>query len=663
MTMLSPGYETKEASLQTTIVRSATGRAALVGKFSWGPAFQITQITDEVELVNVFGEPTNETADYFISGANFLQYGNDLRVVRVLNKEKAKNASVVAGNIETTITNAGSNYKVGDKIAVKYKNNTTVEENGVVTKVSSDGKIQAVFIPTAKIIKHAISVGEYPNLGESWTATVTSTSGNSGAAITLGKIVTDSGMLLTDLESSREMIAKTEFLQSCKKFDMPSLAAIYAGELGNSLEVEILPRAAFSGTVPEVNIYPSGGTRTASRNILPYPPQTDNQYAFIVRRDGVVVESFVLSTKKGEKDVYGQSIYMDDYFANGSSQYIYATAKGWVDGFQGIIKLMGGTSANEKSTDADPFISAMMLGWDMFADREALQVNLLIAGACAGESDKFNTVQKHVASIAMERQDCVAFISPSRSTIVNVPLTTAIDNLEKWRRGTDGYNENNMNIDTTYAFIDGNYKYQYDKYNDVNRWVPLAADIAGLCARTDTIAQPWMSPAGYNRGQIMNCIKLAIEPRQAHRDRIYPIAINPVTGGEGGYFLMGDKTATQVPSPFDRINVRRLFNMLKTNIGKTSKYKLFENNDNFTRASFRMETSQYLSGIRSLGGMYDFRVVCDTTNNTPSVIDRNEFVATFMIKPPRSINFITLNFSAAATGVNFDEIVGSANVG
>jgi phage tail sheath protein FI len=152
---------------------------------------------------------------------------------------------------------------------------------------------------------------------------------------------------------------------------------------------------------------------------------------------------------------------------------------------------------------------------------------------------------------------------------------------------------------------------------------------------------------------------LAIEPRQSQRDRLYQEAINPVTGtGGDGFVLFGDKTATKVPTPFDRINVRRLFNMLKTNIGNASKYRLFEMNDNFTRSSFRMETSQYLSGIKSLGGVYEFRVVCDTTNNTPAVIDRNEFVASFYIKPARSINYITLNFVATATGADFDELIG-----
>lgn len=663
MTLLSPGFETKETTLSTTIVQSATGRAALVGKFQWGPAFQIVQITNEVELVDKFGQPDNNTADYFMSGANFLQYGNDLRVVRVLNKEKAKNATTIAGNIEFNIANEGSNYKTTDTIKVKYKNNE-IETGGKVTKISTEGKIKGIFIPSGKIIAHAKAVGTYPELND-YTVEVVSSTGNSGASITISKVVTDSGLLLTDLETSRANITNQTFLTKLQKYDMPAISAIYAGEIGNSLEVEVLARSAFTGTAPTLTMYPYGGERTSARNLVAYGPQNDNQYAIIVRRDGVVVESFVLSTVKGDKDVYGNSIYMDDFFARGASQYIYATAQGWVEGFSGIISLAGGVSANEASTNDhqnDPFIGAMMQGWDLFAERETIHVNLLIAGACAGEADNFSTVQKHAVSIGDERQDCLVLVSPPRSTVVNIPVTTAVDNLIKWREGTDGYSENNMNINTTYAVIDGNYKYQYDKYNDVNRWIPLAADIAGLCARTDTVAQPWMSPAGYNRGQIMNVVKLAIEPRKAHRDRMYQCAINPVIGAGGeGFILLGDKTATSVPSPFDRINVRRLFNMLKKNIGDSSKYKLFENNDNFTRASFRMEVSQYLNTIRSLGGIYDFRVQCDTTNNTADVIDRNEFVASMFIKPAKSINFITLSFTAVATGADFDEIIGPAN--
>ncbi|QPI13323.1 tail sheath protein [Salmonella phage vB_SalM_ABTNLsp5] len=657
MALLSPGIELKETSVQSTVVRNATGRAALVGKFQWGPAFQVTQITNEVELVDLFGGPNNEVADYFMSGMNFLQYGNDLRTVRVVSREFAKNASPIAGNIETTITTAGSNYAVGDKINIKH-NQTVVESEGRVTSVDTDGKILSVFIPSAKIIAYARSLNQYPDLGPAWTAEVTSASSGVSGTITVGKIVTDSGILLTEAENSEEAITSLEFQASLKKFAMPGVVALYPGEIGSTLEVEIVSKAAYdAGSTKMLDIYPGGDTRASiAKAVFNYGPQTDDQYAIIVRRDGAIVESVVLSTKEGEKDVYGNNIYLDDYFAKGTSNYIYATSLNWPKGFSGIINLMGGVSANDQVTAGD-----LMQGWDLFADREALHINLLIAGAVAGEGDEVaSTVQKHVVSIADERQDCLAFISPPKGLLVNVPLTRAVDNLIDWRTGAALFDTNNMNISTTYAAIDGNYKYQYDKYNDVNRWVPLAADMAGLCARTDDVSQPWMSPAGYNRGQILNVLKLAIEPRQAQRDRMYQEAINPVVGfaGGDGFVLFGDKTATKVPSPMDHINVRRLFNMLKKNIGDASKYKLFELNDNFTRSSFRMEVSQYLDGIKALGGIYEGRVVCDTTVNTPAVIDRNEFIANIYVKPSRSINYITLNFVATSTGADFDELIG-----
>ena len=656
MTLLSPGVELKETSVQSTVINNATGRAAIAGKFQWGPVGQVIQVTNEVELVDIFGAPDSQTADYFMSAMNFLQYGNDLRVSRAVNRATAKNSSPIAGNIDTTISAAGSNYAVGDTVRVKY-NQTVVESAGKVTEVGGDGRIVSIYIPSGKIIAYAKSVNQYPDLGASWTAEIASSSSGVAATIAVGKIIVDSGILLTEPETADEAMTAVPFQTSLKQFGMPGVVALYPGEIGTQLEIEIVSKSSYDlGAGQELSMFPQGGTRVSTaRAVFGYGPQNADQYAIIVRRDGAIVESYVLSTKRGDKDVYGNNIFIDDYFAKGSSRYIFATATGWPVGFSGIIQLSGGLSANAQVTAGD-----VMEAWDLFADREALHINLLIAGACAGESVEFaSTVQKHVVSIGDERQDCLVLISPPRETIVNVPLTRAIDNLVDWRIGNGEYVDGNMNISSTYSAIDGNYKYQYDKYNDVNRWVPLAADIAGLCARTDNVSQPWMSPAGYNRGQILNVIKLAIEPRQSQRDRLYQEAINPVTGtGGDGFVLFGDKTATKVPTPFDRINVRRLFNMLKTNIGNASKYRLFEMNDNFTRSSFRMETSQYLSGIKALGGMYEFRVVCDTTNNTPTVIDRNEFVASFYVKPARSINFITLNFIATATGADFDELIG-----
>lgn len=661
MTLLSPGVESKETTTQSTVVNNATGRAAIAGKFQWGPAMQIIQVTNEVELVNLFGTPDAYTADYFMSAANFLQYGNDLRVVRVINEDASKNSSPIAGNLNYEITSGGSNYKVGDNVTVKYQT-TVIEDKGLVTKVDADGRILSVFIPSAKVIAYAKTIGQYPTLGANWSVVVTSAaSGVSGTVSITKGIVTDSGIVLTDPETASERLGSTTFQASLSKYVMPGVVALYPGETGDQIEVEIVSYAAYNdSTKQNLTIYPYGGTRASSaKAVFGYGPQNENQYAFIVRRNGEVVENYIVSTAKDDKDIYGSNIYMDDYFARGTSVYIYATSQGFPKGFSGIIKLTGGVAGNDKVTAGD-----LMQGWDLFADSESIFVNLMIAGSCAGESlETASTVQKHVQALADERQDCLAWTSPPREVIVNIPVNRAIDNIVDWRHGVGAYDTANFNVSSTYCAIDGNYKYQYDKYNDVNRWVPLAGDMAGLCARTDDISQPWMSPAGYNRGQILNCIKLAIEPRKSQRDRLYQEGVNPVVGqGGNGFILFGDKTATKVPSPFDRINVRRLFNLIKKNIGDASKYRLFEMNDAFTRSSFRMETSQYIGGIKALGGVYDYRVICDTTNNTPAVIDRNEFVATFLIKPSKSINFIYLSFVATATGANFDEIVGGSNV-
>lgn len=656
MALISPGIETKESSIQSTVVLNSTGRAALVGKFQWGPVNQSTQITSEVDLVNIFGQPNDETADYFISAQNFLRVGNDLRIVRVVDKEAAKNASAISNSIAYTISNAGSNYAVGDKVRVKYQGNV-IDDTGTVTKVDTDGKIQSIFMPSAKTIAYAKSISQYPSLGANWSIDIVSSSSGVSAAIALNAINTDSGITLSDMDSAAQDINTKTFLDASKKYAIPAICAIYPGEIGNDIQIEIVSYKDFAKGVTSLTVYPNGGTQASTtKSTFGYGPQTSDQYAVIVRRGGAVVESAILSTKKGDKDVYSNTIFIDDYFGKGSSNYVYATSQNWPVGFSGVLNLTGGNAGNETVNSGD-----FMLGWDEFSDRETLRVQLLIAGAVAGEGlEMASTVQKYVSSIADARQDCVALISPPRDIIANIPLTTAVANIVSWRSGTDKFVDNNMNIDTTYSFIDGNYKYQYDKYNDVNRWVPLSADIAALCVNTDNNAYTWMSPAGYNRGQIANTIKFAIEPKQGHRDSMYENSINPVIGQSGsGFILFGDKMAVKSPTPFNRINVRRLFIMLKNDIGDTSKYKLFENNDAFTRSSFSTEVSQYMENIKSLGGVYDYRIVCDTTNNTPTVIDADQFVATIYAKPARSINFITLNMVATSTGADFDELIGT----
>ena len=254
--------------------------------------------------------------------------------------------------------------------------------------------------------------------------------------------------------------------------------------------------------------------------------------------------------------------------------------------------------------------------------------------------------------IATARKDCVAFISPARADVVGVAnAVTQTQNVVGFADGLPS---------SSYAVIDSGYKYMYDKYNDIFRFVPLNGDIAGLCARTDNIADPFFSPAGFNRGQIRGAVKLAFNPNQTQRDELYKARVNPVTAFPGqGTVLFGDKTAQSKPSAFDRINVRRLFITLEKAISTAAKFQLFEFNDEFTRAQFRNLVEPFLRDIQGRRGITEFSVVCDETNNTADVIDRSEFRADIFIKPARSINFIQLNFVATRTGVAFSEVVGA----
>ena len=254
--------------------------------------------------------------------------------------------------------------------------------------------------------------------------------------------------------------------------------------------------------------------------------------------------------------------------------------------------------------------------------------------------------------IANDRKDCVAFISPARADVVGVAnAVTQTQNVVGFADGLPS---------SSYAVIDSGYKYMYDRYNDVYRFVPLNGDIAGLCARTDSIADAWFSPGGLNRGQIRGAVKLAFNPNQAQRDELYKSRVNPVVSFPGqGTVLFGDKTASSKPSAFDRINVRRLFIVLEKAISTAAKFQLFEFNDEFTRAQFRNLVEPFLRDVQGRRGLTDFSVVCDDSNNTSDVIDRNEFRADIFVKPARSINFIQLNFVATRTGVAFSEVAGS----
>jgi len=294
---------------------------------------------------------------------------------------------------------------------------------------------------------------------------------------------------------------------------------------------------------------------------------------------------------------------------------------------------------------------------DLFISPEDIDISLVLQGrpiggttVVGGETiNNFLLANYIIDNICEVRKDCIALISPDKSKVLNNVGNEALS-LKNWRGAIRN---------TSYAVLDSGYKYQYDRYNDIYRWVPLNGDIAGLCVRTDSTNDAWWSPAGFNRGNIKNVVKLSWNPRKAERDVLYSNGINPVVTFPGqGTVLFGDKTLQAKPSAFDRINVRRLFIVLEKAISTAAKFSLFEFNDAFTRAQFKNLVTPYLRNIQGRRGITDFLVVCDDTNNTPAIIDSNQFVGDIYIKPARSINFIQLNFVAVGTGVQFSEVVG-----
>ena len=305
--------------------------------------------------------------------------------------------------------------------------------------------------------------------------------------------------------------------------------------------------------------------------------------------------------------------------------------------------VLSGGADDYESTDGQ-----IQSAYAQFSNTDQYDISLIPLGNVSALTAKFV-----VDNIADTRKDCVVFISPRN--VDGSPITTtgstAVAAIKTYRADTS--------IDSSYAVMDSGFKYQYDRYNDAYRWVPLNGDIAGLTARTDYSADPWFSPAGFNRGQIKNIVKLAFNPSQADRDELYSAGVNPVVTFPGqGTLLYGDKTLQTKPSAFDRINVRRLFIVLEKSIATAAKYQMFEFNDSFTRAQFKNLVEPFLRDVQGRRGVTDFRVKCDESNNTGEVIDRNEFVADIFIKPNRSINYITLNFVAARSSVSFEEIGG-----
>jgi len=645
---LSPGVLVKEIDLTNIVPAVATSIGAIAAGFPQGPVEEIIPIGSEQELVNFFGKPNSNNFETWFTAANFLQYGNALRVIRA----------------DTAAVNA-----TADGSGLKIKNDTDYENN-YADGSGSVGEWAAKFPGT---YGNSLGVSICSN-ATAYEQTVTSTvdGAHSAGATTLA--VTDGTefnvndiIYLQETDGQQyEVTAIAVNDLTIRQLDNPNGGGLKSAMSGGEA---IRRRWRFYDLFDAA---PGTSTWATDRNI-----SADEMHIVVYDRDGgisgfdadiagqrttAVLETFpFVSQANTAKTPQGGTAFYANVVNTGSS-FVR-----WMDHDASLTNAgtqvaSGGTYASSAGndgvltdtlsggTDDNPTIGELDIAYNLFADADTVDVNLIMAGTCPASTDGV-THATMIIDLCEARKDCVGFISPRRDDVVGVTTGAA--------QTTNVVAFFNQLASSSYAVFDSGYKYMYDKYNDVYRYVPLNGDIAGLAANTDNVAEPWFSPAGYNRGQIRGAVKVAFNPTKAQRDILYPARVNPVMTQPGqGTVLFGDKTALARPSAFDRINVRRLFIVLEKAIATAAKYQLFEFNDAFTRAQFRNLVEPFLRDVQGRRGITDFSVVADETNNTGEVIDRNEFVADIYIKPARSINFITLNFIAVRTGVAFSEIGG-----
>jgi hypothetical protein len=661
--MLSPGVNFSEIDLTTIVPAVGTTEGAFAGDFVWGPINTVVSLSNEVELVNIFGKPTNETFRSFFSAANFLSYARRLRVVRAANTAIANNATdgtypILIQNrddYEVNYLDLSAPYAAGHwaaRYAGALGNSLKVSEfaGSANSTAWSSWEYREEFNGVPGTSAYAAKVGGSKD--EMHVIVVDEDgkfSGTAGTILEKFPYVSKASDATNDDGSSNYYVnVINDRSRYIYILNHPADANI---TLANIANVQIInPGNNYSnGTVSFTSNTGSGVGATARINVN----ATNAIVTFLVTANGsgflpsdsITVDlstrianndpNMLLSMASANLKVNTWSYTYQPTQANWGQPASGRTFEEWKAHYTG--SLTGGA-------DGTPSAANLVNAYDKFSNAEEVDVSLVVTGAAP------QTVAEHVLdNITSTRRDCVGFISPEFDDVVNNAGNEVID--------TVAY-RNNFNS-TSYGVMDCNWKYQFDKYNNVNRWVPLNGDIAGLCVRTDYERDPWFSPAGFNRGHIKNVIKLAWNPTQADRDDLYKNGINPVVSFPGeGAILYGDKTMLTKPSAFDRINVRRLFIVLEKAITRAARYSLFEFNDEFTRAQFVALVEPFLRDVQGRRGIYDFRVVCDTTNNTPEVIDRNEFVGDIYIKPARAINFIQLNFVAVRTGVAFEEIVG-----
>jgi len=667
--LVSPGVHVRETDATNRVPQLGTSTGAICGPFKQGPVKSVVSIGSENELVEVFGKPHASNFEWWFCAANFLQYGNSLKVVRcesaVVNAVASGTAILIRDTDHYSNSYSAGEASVGEwaaRSAGTWGNSLGVsmcasanafEQN--LTDLVNDAAAAAgdTTITLDAGIANSVFAGDFISF---------SSADASSDATAFADLTGHEGI-------EYEVVSISSNVYTIRQKDDPNAKGLAAAVADDSFVRRRWRFYDFFDAAPGTSQWATDNGRGSNDEIhvVVYDRTgdisgSDNDVAG--QRGNSVLETWAnMSKNPVSKTAQGGSNYYPDVIYRGS-QWVY-----WMDhqttGGSGnwgtdvtatytALNIPAGSSLASGTDDYAVTAGELELAYDEFEDKETQTIDLVIGGPSSGVTNTAAGMDTHVTMITAlcdTRKDCVGFVSPYRAATVNV--ASAITATKNVKEAFD------LCPSSSYMVYDSAYKYMYDKYNDVYRHVPLNGDTAGLCANADNVAETWFSPAGLNRGLVRGAVKLSYNPKQSQRDILYRARINPVVNFPGqGVTLFGDKTALSKPSAFDRINVRRLFLVLERAIAEAAKFQLFELNDEFTQAQFRSMTEPFLRDIQGRRGITDFKVVCDATNNTPEVVDRNEFKGDIYIKPARSINFISLNFIAARTGISFSEVGG-----
>ena len=718
LNLASPGLVVREVDLTIGRVDTSTTKAgAIVAPFQKGPVNEPTTIENEQDLIDNFGEPLDidKHYEYWLTASSYLSYGGILSVVRsddddlknatddgspeikILSSQDYNNKGYDLNHLSNSIVaarNPGS-WANGIKVAIIDGKADQQIVAGITTLTVGIGVTQAV--PTGTVLP---GVGSTTLLDGFFKGIITEVSGAtigvkfvahvSAAGIETSKDYQpggvyefNSGVISYGMSANTGGGSTTTAGTPIDWFDQQSIALSNSTVKWNTL-------AERPGTS-------SYATARSSRHDEVHVVVIDDK-GEVTGNAGTVLEKHLgLSKAKDAEFSAGSPSYWRKYLYNNSNQifgmggptaassgitttsfefggFTRETDNGWDQDAQGItyagsgvttLTLTGGKNYNgmtgiQTAGAMNASVGGITSGYDLFENKEEFDVDFLIMGSANYPQHEAQAIANKLISIAELRKDVVAFISPYRGAFLNDSAvgTGTLNSAADITDNVVGYYA--PITSSSYAVFDSGYKYMFDRFSDTFRYVPLNGDIAGTCARNDINNFPWFSPAGTARGGILNAVKLAYTPNQTQRDVLYGNRINPVIFSPGaGIVLFGDKTGFGKASAFDRINVRRLFIFLEEAISAAARDQLFEFNDEITRTNFVNIVEPFLRDVQSKRGIFDFRVVCDETNNTAAIIDSNEFIADIFIKPARSINFIGLTFVATRTGISFDEVIGT----